>query len=395
MIEEQHWSNRRILMLLAVGTLIVSVIWHAPQGATYISERTGELVITIVLAMSLTYVLRPPVNALHRSRLFGGSASHSGRAWATLTVFLALILLVWLFFLWGMKPVIEDVKQLLQPFLQLNPDERTALITQWKDSVRLALIPYRSFLPISVDEIEQSLPGLLTGTAVWLRTNLSHSFSPSFIVELILVPVLVFYFLTDGEAIRKEASLLSPPSWRGAGSRILNELDRVSDGYIRGQLWMCVIAWVLVTIGLLALGIPHAFMLGLLAGITRAVPVIGPLLGGIPIMLVCLVTTKSVQTTTVLLIGFTMMHFLESKVLLPKIVGHEVDLHPVSVIMALLIGMEFFGFLGVFLAVPIAAVLKSILTEWHFTRARQQKEALEASIVRIDAERLRSTSGGT
>jgi predicted PurR-regulated permease PerM len=72
------------------------------------------------------------------------------------------------------------------------------------------------------------------------------------------------------------------------------------------------------------------------------------------------------------------MHFLESKVLLPKIIGHEVDLHPVSVIVALLLGMEFFGFLGVFLAVPAAAIAKTLLSEWHDARAAQHAWKLAA-----------------
>ena len=80
-------------------------------------------------------------------------------------------------------------------------------------------------------------------------------------------------------------------------------------------------------------------LLGIIAGLTRAVPIIGPLLGALPLTLVCFVTTRSVPTTGLLLLGFTLMHFLESKVLLPQVIGHEVDLHPVTVILALLIGM--------------------------------------------------------
>jgi predicted PurR-regulated permease PerM len=100
-------------------------------------------------------------------------------------------------------------------------------------------------------------------------------------------------------------------------------------------------------------------------------------LGGVPIVLVCLLTTRSVPLTLTVLIGFIVMHFVESKVLLPKIIGHEVDLHPVSVIVVLILGLEFFGFLGVFLAVPIAAVLKVLLVEWHESQAA--KADLETS----------------
>jgi predicted PurR-regulated permease PerM len=146
---------------------------------------------------------------------------------------------------------------------------------------------------------------------------------------------------------------------------------------------MCIIAWVIVTVMLLVLHVPHAATLGLIAGITRAVPVIGPLLGAIPLALVCLLTTGSIPVTGALLIGFVLMHFVESKVLLPKIIGHEVDLHPVSLIVVLLIGLEFFGFLGVFLAVPFAAVGKILLIEWQLAalnRASEKEAAAEREL---------------
>ncbi len=176
-----------------------------------------------------------------------------------------------------------------------------------------------------------------------------------------------------------------PAEWRPHARRMADHLDRILDGYIRGQMLMCVIAWIVVTGGLLLLGVPYAFTLGLIAGLTRAVPVIGPLLGGVPIVLVCLLTTGSFETTGLVLLGFAIMHFVESKVLLPKIIGHEVDLHPVSVIVALLLGMEFFGFLGVFLAVPIAALAKVLLAEWHDSRLEMAAAADASGDIVLDA----------
>jgi predicted PurR-regulated permease PerM len=244
------------------------------------------------------------------------------------------------------------------------------MIADWNASISQALAPYRSMLPPeATGDLETAIPNAFLTVKqralAWFLRSFSHL---GFIVELILVPVLVFYFLADGAAVRNELKLLCPLPWRSRVARIASDLDRVLDGYIRGQVIMCLIAWVLVTAGLLALGVPHPFALGLLAGLTRAVPIIGPLLGALPIALVCLLGTKSLETTGAVLMGFTAMHFLESKVLLPKIIGHEVDLHPVSVILALLLGMEFFGFIGVFLAVPVAALGKILLAEWHQPR---------------------------
>lgn len=379
-----HWSDRRILLLLALGTLVVSIVWNAPQWLHFLGARAGELIVTLVIAMSFTYLLRPAVLAINRTRAFGGGTSRPGRMWATVLVFGLGLLLIWLFVLVGLKPIAGNIREMWGSFMPRDPQESAAKIAEWKASLKLALAPYNSVLPFEVDDIDQSIPLWIRSAAGWVATKVSHSVSPGFIVELILVPVLVFYFLTDGPAIRGEARLLSPPAWRPHGGKMLSHLDRVLDGYIRGQVWMCLIAWVLVTLGLLLLGVRYPFTLGLVAGVTRAVPVIGPLLGGIPIILICLISTKSIETTSLLLVGFTLMHFLESKVLLPKIVGHEVDLHPVSVIVSLLIGMEFFGFLGVFLAVPIAAVLKIVLTEWHISQL-ERKSVLPGAVTATPA----------
>jgi predicted PurR-regulated permease PerM len=359
-------SDRHILLLVALATLVVSVVWHLPAEMAFMGARLGELLLALALAMAFTYVLRPMVNALMRVPLL--QRSPQGRTSASLLVFLACGVACYVVFLVGFKPVAQDLRELV-PATQA---QRQALVMQWKDSVRQAVKPYSDFLPSKMLDDPKFLPTqgarLAQKSVSWLQKQSSHA---GFVVELLLVPVLTFYFLSDGPAIRRELRLLAPPAMRPRLARIADQFDFVLDGYVRGQAWMCVIAWILTTLMLWALHVPHAAILGLVAGLTRAVPVIGPLLGAIPLLFVTLFYTGSVQTTSLLLLAFFMMHFVESKVLLPKIVGHHVDLHPVTVILALLLGMEFFGFIGVFLAVPIAAVLKILLTEFHLSRASQ------------------------
>ena len=365
----ERWSNRRILWLLGVGTLIVSVAWHLPQEAVYLSQRTGELFFTLVIAMALTYLLRPGVNFLMTLPSF--ARLRGGRLWATALVFVLAGALFYLFITVGLRPIARDLGEVKDYFVALDPQKRRALVDAWQLRLNHLIGPYLAvFAPGTDIQIDREVPRAIASIAPAVQELFKHALSHAgFVVELLLIPVLVFYFLCDGTAIRRESELLLPLSQRERVARVLAHLDRILDGYIRGQVWMCVIAWILVTIGLALLRVPHAMTMGLIAGLTRAIPVIGPLLGGIPLVLLCLAATGSVQTTMIVLIGFIVMHFLESKVLLPKIIGHEVDLHPVSVIVALLLGMEFFGFLGVFLAVPAAAIAKTLLTEYHDAHA--------------------------
>ena len=384
-----QWSDRRILMLVALATFLVSFIWRLPQELSFIGARTGELLLALTLALAITYVLRPAVRAMTRIRGIGNTPR--GRSLSTLAVFSGCLLVCYLFFLIGFKPVQRDVKELVRGFWPRTPQERIALITKWRDALNESLEPYRVFLPAAVLDDPNYLPGqvskLVSKAGGWLSKQSAHA---GFIVELLLIPVLAFYFLADGPAIRGEAKLLFPPSWRSRIARMAEHFDFVLDGYVRGQAWMCVIAWALVTLTLWLLGVPHAFTLGMIAGITRAVPVVGPLLGAIPLLFVTFFYTRSAQTTLILGFAFTLMHFLESKVLLPKIVGHHVDLHPVSVIISLLIGLEFFGFIGVFLAVPIAAVLKIVLVEYHAAQAEKAALAAQNALAGANPE---STNG--
>lgn len=360
--------DRRFYVPLALGTLIISVVWHLPQELQFISERAREIVLMLVLALGFTYLLRPAVNFLNRLGMFG-CGSHRGRACATLVVFLMTAGIIALLCLLIMRPITHEVNGLQKYFHITDRQQFREFVGNLRDTIDDAIAPFRSMLPPEVAaNLEQDIPiqlgrafsqlNLQQRVMVWF----SHV---GFILELILLPVMVFYFLSDGPAIRHEVGLLVPHPWRPRLRRMADHFDRVLDGYVRGQVIMCLIAWIMVTAVLGLFRVPNAYLLGIIAGITRAVPVIGPLLGLVPIILVTLLTTRDIPTVVNLTIGFSIMHAVESKVLLPKIVGHEVDLHPVSVIIALLIGLKFFGFIGIFLAVPIAAVIKILLAEWH------------------------------
>lgn len=378
------WDEKRLLIFIALATLVVSLVWHIPQEAEYISSRAGELLVALTLALSMFYVLRPVVRLLERGC---GKGPHA-RVFATLISFVLFFGALYVFFLIGFKPVQSDVKELVARFWPRNAQERAQLMEQWQLALQTALAPYRGLIPAdAVDDPTKFIAGqigpVLRHITSWLGHQTSHL---GFVVELLLIPVLAFYFLSDGMALRREARLLFPAKWRPRLSRMGHQFDHILDGYVRGQLWMCIIAWVLVTLMLLALNVPHAFTLGMIAGVTRAIPVIGPLLGGIPLLVACLFYTQSMQTTGILLGGFTLMHFLESKVLLPKIVGHHVDLHPVTVILALLIGMEFFGAMGVVLAVPIAAMIKVLLSEYHDVQEKKLVLAAQNGDARAQSE---------
>lgn len=192
------------------------------------------------------------------------------------------------------------------------------------------------------------------------------------VVEIVLLPVLAFYFLVDGRKLKHEFISLAPRRWLLEAMRMVNEFNRIMRAFIVGQFLLCIIAGVVVGVGLALLRVPFPITLGVLAGITRAIPIVGPIIGGIPIVLLTL-ATKGPGVALAVLGFFTFLHFAESKFIMPMLIGDRMELHPVIVIVVLLIGGEVGGLLiggslgsllGMFFAAPVASLVRVMLRRY-------------------------------
>jgi predicted PurR-regulated permease PerM len=115
---------------------------------------------------------------------------------------------------------------------------------------------------------------------------------------------------------------------------------------------------VVVTTALLIMRVPGAFLLGVIAGLSRAIPVIGPVVGGIPLLAAVGLNEATVGYFWWVLIGFIILHLFESKFLMPRILGDRLGMHPVMVIISLLVGYQILGLVGMFLAPPAVAIIR-------------------------------------
>lgn len=377
----ERWTNRRII-LVAVGVAIaVTLVWRLPGSIAYVAERLTELVIVFIVAVVLAYMLKPLVDFLADSPRLGGGSPRA-RTLATLFVLLALIGSV-IAGTWRAVDKISDEVKGWSLVLHLDtPKERKEMQKQIQQQVNNALDYYNNLLPA---EVRPSVNEWLNNSATKLLLSLSEGAKRTtqwlqLLAELLLVPILTFYFLTDAKNIRRELWLIVPPRYEGRVQSLLKELDQVMNGYVRGQIILCTIATIVVTLGLLALRMRFAFTLGLAAGVCRAIPFVGPVLGAIPLIIAALIQ-KDINTAIIVLIGSSVMHFVESKFITPKVIGYKVGLHPVIIIAALMIGWEFFGIIGMFLAAPVVAMLKITLMHyrmgWRVNEPTPETEAIE------------------
>jgi len=338
----QTWlRTAAAVLLLAVAALLV---W-----------RARDVVVIVLVAVVCAYVLRPLVQAFCRLGLRRGDwFLRVPRSMATGVVFLLLALILW--GIWGLSA--PSLARQLNEFQVNWPRYQDTLVRVYTQAVEI----YRDQLPPALRPVVDSWVGeaadLVTSTA---SKGLRVTFhGVGFVIELFLLPILTFYFLADGPGIRRQVLFFAPRRYLDPTEDALDQVDDILQRYIKGQAILCLIAFVVVAVGLWALGIKFYLLLGLIAGLTRAVPIIGPLVGAIPIIIVVGVT-HSFAYALWLLIPFTLMHLLESKLLMPAILGQQLDLHPALIIVALLIGAEMGGLLGVFLAAPVLAAVKILV----------------------------------
>jgi predicted PurR-regulated permease PerM len=135
-------------------------------------------------------------------------------------------------------------------------------------------------------------------------------------------------------------------------------IDDVLSAYIRGQLLLCLFVGGLATLSLFIIGVPFALVLGLIAGLLEALPYIGPILGAIPALVVALLSDPGTAIWTA--IAFFSIQQIENLILVPRIAGESVKLHPAVVMVVLVVGNELAGFWGMLVAVPTTAVIRDV-----------------------------------
>jgi predicted PurR-regulated permease PerM len=336
-----------VLLLLVVG---------------YVLWRVRGVVVTVLLALVMAYVLRPLVEQLcHLQVQLGGRSYRLPRSTAVGVVYLLLGLALWCVWVIGA----DAVKRQFLEYQTRWPDYHVALMrraTSWENYLRS--------LPEGMRETANAwVAGLVDAVGQTFQRGLGKTVRSAWMaIEMLLVPILAFYILADGRSIRHQVLFFVPQRYLAWADHALTRSDDAFQKFIRGQVILCLIAFLVVTVGLWAIDLDFYLLLGIVAGITRAIPVIGPLVGAIPILLVLLVA-KPLAFAFWVILFFTLLHLMESKLLMPTVLGHQLNLHPVLIIVALLIGAQVAGLLGMFLAPPVLAVIRTLVAE------RREEEA--------------------
>jgi len=185
------------------------------------------------------------------------------------------------------------------------------------------------------------------------------------IMNLVLIPVVTFYLLRDWDKLVEGIRTLIPRKIEPVVSSLSKEIEQVLGAFIRGQLMVMIALGVIYAIGLWLVGLDLALIIGMSAGLASIVPYLGTAVGIVAGLAAAAFQFQDLYHIVLVLIVFGVGQSLESMVLTPKLVGDAVGLHPVTVIFAVLAGGQLFGFLGILLALPVAAALNVLIGYLH------------------------------
>ncbi len=215
------------------------------------------------------------------------------------------------------------------------------------------------------------------------------------IVNLVLVPILTFYFLRDWDVLVARVSQLIPRDHYATVTRLARESDESLAAFLRGQFLVMLAQGAFYAIGLQLIGLRLGILVGLIAGLISFVPYLGATVGLIMMLLAAVVQAQGFDWQLLILgtIVFTAGQLFESYVLTPRLVGDRIGLHPVAVIFAVMAGGQLFGFVGMLIALPVAAVANVLLRFAHERYRASRLYTGTPSTLVVDDRALVATDG--
>lgn len=330
------------LVLLAIG------IW--------LIVELRSLLLTLVFALTLSSAIAPLAEALEKKKV------------PRLATIIGVYICVGLVYSFAAVSLFPPLKEQTINLIQHVPGYLSGL-NDWYDKIR----------------------GLLGDTTV---TGSTHLETPDFgtlatkigrqtldvtsnvvgcVVNGIVVLFLTAYFVIEAEQIWSKLLLWLPANWRPRAASLIKPLEGRLGGYVRGQLLVSLaVAFVLGT-GLTLLGVKYSLVLGVMAGLLNLVPFVGSILTAVFATLVAANQSLTLGGCVVLLFGFE--QWLESNVIVPQLLGKQVELHPLIVLFSILIGATVLGLAGAIVAVPLATAIVYLAQEFYFYRINPRDES--------------------
>lgn len=378
------WVQTRVILRIVLILLAVTAL-------LWIIYKLTAVILLVVLSVFFAYLVAPLVDLVQRPLGIGGRERMVPRGLAIGIVYVVL------FVGFGLAIYFLAPQFGAQfPEFKQQATEYYRKIASTSDRLNQYFKQHR--MPEGVvDAINNTALGLIKRGGELASTAFERMLGLIiFIPWLVLIPILGFFFLKDADSFRRSVLAMLPRGrlrWRG--DEFFQDVNSTLAAYIRAQLTACVLIGVVCSVGFWLIGLPSPLVLGLIAGMLEFVPLVGPLTVAILAAVLALLHS-GYGATLIVLLFLGVLRIVEDYVVYPRIIGEGIHLHPLAVILAVLAGAELAGIAGIFLAIPVIAVLTVSYRHWLEHRGSETiAEVLEAAVEDVEAELEASTTHPT
>lgn len=336
---EQRWNRIVVLLILFLVLYMAMPVY-----------------LLLILSILLSLLLLPTIERIERLLVLSSWKMKKRRNIAVVITFILFFLIIGTIIFLILKPLLTELASFIAllpeavnafqinliRFLSENQDLYFALPTQIKDVIDSGAQQFLTFVIARMNSLFQ----LLIGTTPIL-------------IQAVLLPFLMYYILRDRDFLVKEVVEYAPVTRRKDIKGLLDELGTMLSGYIRGQLLVCATVGLIIFTGTSLLDIRYPLVLGVLAFLLETIPYAGPILSFIPaFLLACSVSFDLALKVTLF---YIFVSFLENYIIIPKIMGQVTRTHPLVILLGMLLAANWFGLIGMMLAVPAMAALRILV----------------------------------
>jgi predicted PurR-regulated permease PerM len=352
----------RLLLWLALALLIFLLLWAA-RG----------VLLPYVVGLVLAYLLLPLVNWLDRRMPARLKTWRASRPVAIVLTYVLLLAIVGGLLAFMVPLLTQQVNSLVEKWPELSKRAQSWGEQGWRWYLTLPE-SWRTTIQTNLQTLAGDVTGAVQTAAVaTLRTVFG---TVGFIIGFVVIPFWLFYILQDEERVKTGALGVFPERMRPDLAALAKLIDDVLSAYIRGQLLLMIFVGTMAMIAFAIIGVPFSIVLGFVAGLFEVLPYVGPILGAIPAVLVALLNDPI--SALYVVIAFFVIQQVENLILVPRISGRSVQLHPALVMVVLVIGNQVAGFLGMVAAVPIAAIVRDVFKYLYLRLLDEPLSPIEA-----------------
>ncbi len=350
-VEAYGPSTRVVLRVIFVVLFVIAVLW-------IIAKITG-IILLLVLSIFFAYLVSPLVEFLRRPRTVGQRTIAIPKA-AAIALAYVIILVAIVFAILVVLPslsvqfpgFVDQAKSYWSSLAQ-----RTQQIIEYSRLNRLpgpVVNEVNKAVPLVVEKIGSTVTEFATAAVGYVV----------YLPWLVLIPILGFFLLKDAESFRRSALLMLPRGrWRWRGDEFFQDINSTLAAYIRAQLTACLLIGVICALGFTVLGLPGSLVMGVLAGCFEFIPLVGPVTIAILAALLAMFHAGPFNAFLVLLF-LGVLRIAQDYAIYPRLIGQGIHLHPLAVIFAILAGEKLAGVAGIFLAIPVVAILTVSYRHW-------------------------------